>query len=151
MPLRSPLFLALCLTAAAAEARPKPEGPATADARDAAWQRHAALEAASPFHGLAWRSIGPTVQGGRVVGRSDAIGGVPAERPIEPLKRPSSGSRRPINDARRPINDARRSSSHPRSAIGVSQRPIRDQRSSRGREAASVDPDFPALRENPDR
>jgi photosystem II stability/assembly factor-like uncharacterized protein len=39
----------------------------TAAQREAGWQRHQQLVAASPFNGMEWRSIGPTVQGGRVV------------------------------------------------------------------------------------
>lgn len=32
-----------------------------------AWEKHQEMESRSPFHGLQWRSIGPVVQGGRVV------------------------------------------------------------------------------------
>ncbi len=39
----------------------------TAAQREAGWQRHQQLVSDSPFNGLQWRSIGPTVQGGRVV------------------------------------------------------------------------------------
>src|SRR5687767_1499793 len=71
MTFHAPLALVLGLAAAAvaapAGARPKPSAPAGEAARWAAWERHEALERESPFHGLAWRSIGPTVQGGRVV------------------------------------------------------------------------------------
>ncbi len=42
--------------------------PATEKSRQAAWQKHNAMEQASDFKGLKWRSIGPIVQGGRVVG-----------------------------------------------------------------------------------
>jgi photosystem II stability/assembly factor-like uncharacterized protein len=63
-----PLAAALSLLAAApAAARPQPQPPASPERQWAAWQRHEALAASSPFHGLAWRSLGPTVQGGRVV------------------------------------------------------------------------------------
>ena len=41
--------------------------PSDADDKMAAWEAHQALEAASPFKGLKWRSVGPIVQGGRVV------------------------------------------------------------------------------------
>lgn len=41
--------------------------PATAAERWAAWAEHQRLERESPFHGLAWRNIGPVIQGGRVV------------------------------------------------------------------------------------
>ena len=63
-----PLAAALSLAfTAAAVARPAPERPATTSQRWAAWERHEALVAGSPFHGLEWRALGPTVQGGRVV------------------------------------------------------------------------------------
>ncbi len=51
-------------------------GPATADNLEAAWERHQALEASSPFHGLEWRSVGPVRQGGRVVD-IEAVPGAP--------------------------------------------------------------------------
>jgi photosystem II stability/assembly factor-like uncharacterized protein len=38
-----------------------------ADARWQAWEQHQQLEESSLFGGLKWRSIGPTVQGGRIV------------------------------------------------------------------------------------
>jgi photosystem II stability/assembly factor-like uncharacterized protein len=38
-----------------------------ADARWQAWEQHQQLEQSSLFGGLKWRSIGPTVQGGRIV------------------------------------------------------------------------------------
>ncbi len=47
--------------------RPDAGKPATAEAMDSAWQRHLDLENNSLFNGLKWRSIGPVVQGGRVV------------------------------------------------------------------------------------
>jgi len=56
----------VCATSVLA-VRPDPSNPATAEARDAAWQQHEALVGASPFHGLEWRSVGPVIQGGRVV------------------------------------------------------------------------------------
>ena len=37
------------------------------DARWQAWEQHQALQQGSLFNGLKWRSIGPTVQGGRIV------------------------------------------------------------------------------------
>lgn len=37
------------------------------DPRWQSWRAHEALVAASPLNGIPWRSIGPTVQGGRVV------------------------------------------------------------------------------------
>ncbi len=60
-------LLACCLGSTASAARPKADGPISPQARAAAWAQHQAMEAASPYRGLAWRSIGPTVQGGRVV------------------------------------------------------------------------------------
>jgi len=53
--------------AAAAIARPAPEPPASTEQQSQAWARHETLRRESPFHGLAWRALGPTVQGGRVV------------------------------------------------------------------------------------
>lgn len=41
--------------------------PVAADAIRESWDRHVAMRDASPFRGLPWRSIGPVVQGGRVV------------------------------------------------------------------------------------
>ena len=54
-------FLAAWACAAAASATD------TAAQREAAWQQHQQMAAASPFAGVRWRSIGPTEQGGRVV------------------------------------------------------------------------------------
>ncbi len=42
-------------------------GPATVEQHRASWQRHQELEQSSLFKGLEWRSVGPVVQGGRVV------------------------------------------------------------------------------------
>ncbi|MFN7385711.1 MAG: VPS10 domain-containing protein [Lysobacteraceae bacterium] len=58
------LVFGLATTAAA---RPTPGAPSTPEQRAAAWQQHQRMEAASPFRGLGWRSIGPTEQGGRVM------------------------------------------------------------------------------------
>ncbi len=55
------------LAASTAHARPKPDAAASDAQRWAAVAQHEALRDASPFHGLQWRSIGPTGQGGRVV------------------------------------------------------------------------------------
>ncbi len=49
------------------QARPAAQHASSASDREAAWQQHRRMEAASEFKGLQWRSIGPTVQGGRVV------------------------------------------------------------------------------------
>jgi photosystem II stability/assembly factor-like uncharacterized protein len=63
-----PLALVLALSAnVVAAARPAPRGAASAADHQAAWVRHQTLERESLFAGLPWRSIGPTVQGGRVV------------------------------------------------------------------------------------
>ena len=47
--------------------RPAPGEPSTLAEREAAWQRHRELEQSSLLGGLEWRSVGPVVQGGRVV------------------------------------------------------------------------------------
>jgi photosystem II stability/assembly factor-like uncharacterized protein len=62
--LRSTMFLALSAAAFAASALDSRD---PSDPRWQAWRQHAALEQASPFHGLQWRALGPVVQGGRVV------------------------------------------------------------------------------------
>lgn len=53
--------------AAGQAARPKAAGPTTAEARMQAWTEHQSMEQQSLFRRLAWRSIGPVIQGGRVV------------------------------------------------------------------------------------
>lgn len=65
----------LAILGPAGAERPAPPPPTEPAALDAAWERHRSLEAASPFHGLAWRAVGPVVQGGRVVD----IAAVPGE------------------------------------------------------------------------
>jgi photosystem II stability/assembly factor-like uncharacterized protein len=55
--------------------RPRPAGPAMLEARRAAWARHQELDRTTLFQGLEWRSVGPVVQGGRLVD----IEGVPGE------------------------------------------------------------------------
>lgn len=47
--------------------RPDPAGPTDFADKEAAWERHVALDEASLFHGLEWRNIGPVTQGGRAV------------------------------------------------------------------------------------
>jgi len=69
---RNHIFSALVLLsglffAALLEARPQAGSAADYAAREAAWQTQQALLAASPYAGLKWRSIGPVVQGGRLV------------------------------------------------------------------------------------
>jgi photosystem II stability/assembly factor-like uncharacterized protein len=61
------LVLLAALLATTAQARPKPEGAADFKDRQKAWEQHRALEANSPYAGLQWRSVGPVVQGGRLV------------------------------------------------------------------------------------
>jgi photosystem II stability/assembly factor-like uncharacterized protein len=58
-----------------AQQRPRPAGPPTLEAAQAAWERHQELKAATLFEGLEWRDVGPVVQGGRLVD----IEGVPGE------------------------------------------------------------------------
>ena len=47
--------------------RPEPEPPADFASRFAAWERHQELDQGSLFRGLEWRTVGPVIQGGRVV------------------------------------------------------------------------------------
>lgn len=63
----SVFILFSALLAATAQARPQPDAAADFAARQDAWQKHEALVAASPYTGLEWRSVGPVVQGGRLV------------------------------------------------------------------------------------
>lgn len=68
LPALACLSIVLAATSFDADARRPQAGKAsTADAVAAAWQEHQALEDQSLFKGLAWRNIGPVVQGGRVV------------------------------------------------------------------------------------
>ena len=60
------LFSAL-LMAATVQARPRPDKAADYADKQAAWQVHQDLAASSPYAGLEWRSVGPVVQGGRLV------------------------------------------------------------------------------------
>ena len=55
------------LMATVLQARPKAAAPADFEAKQAAWQAHQSLLATSPYAGLQWRSVGPVVQGGRLV------------------------------------------------------------------------------------
>jgi len=59
--------LLLCFAPVTQAARPTPGVPSTPEQREAAWQQHQRMEAASDFRGLQWRSVGPIGQGGRVV------------------------------------------------------------------------------------
>ena len=60
------LLSALLLTTAL-EARTQSGQPADYAEKYEAWEKHQALVAASPYGGLKWRSVGPVVQGGRLV------------------------------------------------------------------------------------
>lgn len=55
--------------------RVDPASPAEFPARRAAWEKHQQLVAESRFRGLEWRSVGPVIQGGRVV----SIEGIPED------------------------------------------------------------------------
>ncbi len=59
-------ILAVAFNATANEMA-KPSDGTSSNARWTAWQQHLNLDQNSLFNGLKWRSIGPTVQGGRVV------------------------------------------------------------------------------------
>jgi photosystem II stability/assembly factor-like uncharacterized protein len=60
------LFSAL-LMAITVQARPRPDAAADYADKQVAWQVHQDLLATSPYTGLKWRSVGPVVQGGRLV------------------------------------------------------------------------------------
>ena len=61
-------LLALALLAAPLAAqRPDPAPAADTAAKAASWAHHQELERTSLFRGLPWRSVGPVIQGGRVV------------------------------------------------------------------------------------
>ncbi len=47
--------------------RPAPHKAFSPTERQAAWEKHRELQEAQPFKGLEWRSVGPVIQGGRVV------------------------------------------------------------------------------------
>src|SRR5262249_6200348 len=63
----APLALLALAASGPIDARPKAPGAPPPASRDQAWSRHQALVDGSLYQGLSWRSIGPTVQGGRVV------------------------------------------------------------------------------------
>ena len=50
-----------------AQARSTPDSAADYAEKQAAWEKHQQLVASSPYAGLKWRSVGPVVQGGRLV------------------------------------------------------------------------------------
>jgi len=60
------LFVGLFL-ATALQARPQAGPPADFAAKQAAWEAQLSMLEASPYGGLRWRSVGPIVQGGRLV------------------------------------------------------------------------------------
>lgn len=60
-------LITLLAPAALLAERPAASPPADFEARMQAWERHRELVEVSDFSGLPWRSIGPVVQGGRVV------------------------------------------------------------------------------------
>lgn len=60
-------LLTALLLAGAADARPRPAKAADFAEKQASWEMHQALEDASPYTALKWRSVGPVVQGGRLV------------------------------------------------------------------------------------
>ena len=61
------VLLSALLVTTALEARPQAGQPADYAGKYEAWEKHQALVAASPYSGLQWRSVGPVVQGGRLV------------------------------------------------------------------------------------
>ncbi len=61
------VLLIIMMISATAQARPKPDGAADFKDRQRAWERHQGMVASSPYAGLEWRSVGPVVQGGRLV------------------------------------------------------------------------------------
>lgn len=61
------LVLLVALISTTAQARPKPDGAADFADKQKAWEQHQKMAASSPFAGLQWRSVGPVVQGGRLV------------------------------------------------------------------------------------
>jgi len=61
------LVLIAVIALPVAARRPAPSGPDTAVSQQTAWDQHQQLTQDSEFHGLKWRSIGPVVQGGRIV------------------------------------------------------------------------------------
>ena len=60
------LFLSLFMTTLL-QARPQAAASADFAEKQAAWQKHQELVSVSPYAGLEWRSVGPVVQGGRLV------------------------------------------------------------------------------------
>lgn len=61
------VLLTTLLSVEALQARPQPGKPADYADKQAAWVKHQELVANSPYAGLQWRSVGPVVQGGRLV------------------------------------------------------------------------------------
>lgn len=61
------VLLSAMLAVSTLEARPRPDPAADYADKEKAWQEHQALVSASPYAGLKWRTVGPVVQGGRLV------------------------------------------------------------------------------------
>ncbi len=61
------ILLSVTLVLSTAQARPQPAPAADFAEKQAAWEKHEELVASSPYTGLKWRSVGPVVQGGRLV------------------------------------------------------------------------------------
>ena len=61
------VLFAIMLMSTALQARPQPGAPADFADKQLAWQKHQLMVAESPYAGLEWRSVGPVVQGGRLV------------------------------------------------------------------------------------
>ncbi|MGB7453189.1 MAG: hypothetical protein WBM36_13770 [Lysobacterales bacterium] len=61
------ILLSVTLALSTAQARPQPAPAADFAGKQAAWEKHQELVASSPYTGLKWRSVGPVVQGGRLV------------------------------------------------------------------------------------
>lgn len=64
---RTLIFVLGLVLVSTAGARPRPEKAADYSDKLEAWQQHQSMAGASPYAGLEWRSIGPVVQGGRLV------------------------------------------------------------------------------------
>lgn len=69
------LLIVSCVSASGQTGHSVPGTRPTSEAGGSAWERHQLLESTSPFRGLAWRSVGPVVMGGRLVD----IEGVPGK------------------------------------------------------------------------
>ena len=61
------VLFSVLLIATTLHARPRPDAAASYSDKQAAWKVHQDLVSTSPYAGLKWRSVGPVVQGGRLV------------------------------------------------------------------------------------